>query len=130
MRYALLVLDAPAGRASARTALRFARAAAARGHRVDRVFFYGEGVQGGNALAVPPQDENDTRAGWRDFAAEHGAELVVCIAAALRRGLLDENERARYGKSAASLDPAFTLAGLGQLADAVLGCDRVLTFGG
>lgn len=130
MRYALLVLDAPDSRAAAGTALRFARAAAARGHAVTRVFFYSDGVLAGNALAVPPQDETDLRAGWREFSRVHGTELVVCIAAALRRGLLDEGERHRYGKSAANLDPAFTLAGLGQLADAALSCDRLLTFGG
>lgn len=130
MRYALLVLDAPDSRAAAGTALRFARAAVARGHAVTRVFFYGDGVLAGTALAVPPQDETDLRAGWQEFSRSHGTELVVCIAAALRRGLLDEGERNRYGKSVANLDPAFTLAGLGQLADAALDCDRLLTFGG
>lgn len=130
MRYALLVLDAPDSRAAAGSALRFARAATARGHAVPRVFFYGDGVLAGNALSVPPQDETDLRAGWRAFAQANGTELVVCIAAALRRGVLDEGERGRYEKSAASLDPAFSLAGLGQLADAALGCDRLLTFGG
>lgn len=130
MRYALLVLDAPDSRAAAGTALRFAHAAAARGHGVTRVFFYGDGVLAGSALAVPPQDERDWRADWREFARANGTELVVCIAAALRRGLLDEGERDRYGKPAANLDPAFTLAGLGQLAEAALDCDRLLTFGG
>lgn len=130
MRYALLVLDAPDSRAAAGSALRFAQAAVARGHAVTRVFFYGDGVLAGSALAVPPQDERDWRADWRAFASAHGTELVVCIAAALRRGLLDEGERNRYGKPAANLDAAFTLAGLGQLADAALGCDRLLTFGG
>ncbi|MFZ5755654.1 MAG: sulfurtransferase complex subunit TusD [Pseudomonadota bacterium] len=129
MRYALMILDAPHGGPAAQSALRFARAAVARGHRVTRVFFYGDGVLTGSQLACPPQDEPDLRTGWREFAAAHGTELVLCIAAALRRGVLDETERQRYEKSAAAIDPAFTLAGLGQLADAALGCDRLLTFG-
>lgn len=130
MRYALLILDAPGSRAAAGTALRFARAAVARGHVVTRVFFYGDAAHAGSALAALPQDESDPARQWREFSRAHRTELVVCIAAALRRGILDEGERSRYEKPAASLDPAFTLGGLGQLADAVLGCDRVLTFGG
>lgn len=129
MRYALLVLDAPV-RQSAWTALRFAQAAVARGHRVERVFFYGDGVHAGSSLATPPQDETALRDAWRVLAEAHGTELVVCIAAALRRGILDDSERDRYARPAANLDPAFTLAGLGQLAESALNVDRLLTFGG
>lgn len=129
MRYALLVLDAPHAGPAAPAALRFARAAVARGHQVTRVFFYGDGVYAGSRLATPPQDERDACRDWQEFAAAHGSELVVCIAAALRRGVLDAEEAARYEKAAASLHPAFTLSGLGQLADAALNCDRLLTFG-
>ena len=130
MRYALLVLEAPQSRAASQTALRFARAALARGHSVSRVFFYGDGVHNGSSLAVPPQDEVDLVGDWRDFALANGIELAVCIAAALRRGILDTTERDRYERAAANLDPAFTLTGLGQLAEAALEADRLLTFGG
>lgn len=130
MRYALLVLEAPYARGASHGALRFARAVLARGHTVSRVFFYGDGVHNGSALAVPPQDEQDLVAGWRDFALANGIELVVCIAAGLRRGVLDENERDRYERAAANLDPAFVLSGLGQLAESALEADRIITFGG
>lgn len=130
MRYALLVLEAPHARGAAHGALRFARAAVARGHRVQRVFFYGDGVHNGSALATPPQDEEDIVAAWRDFALTHGIELVICIAAALRRGVLDDNERDRYERAAANLDPAFVLSGLGQLAEAALDAERIVTFAG
>lgn len=130
MRYALLVLDAPWSRQSAHTALRFARAAIARGHAVTRVFFYADGVHAGSALASPPQDEQDTVAEWRKLALANGTELLVCIAAGLRRGILDTDEAARHEKPAANLDPAFVLTGLGQLADAALEADRLVTFGG
>lgn len=130
MRYALLVLEAPNARGASHTALRFARAAAARGHTVSRVFFYGDGVHNATSLAVPPQDEADLVAAWRDFALANGIELVVCIAAALRRGILDDGERDRYERAGANLDPAFVLSGLGQLAEATLEADRLVTFGG
>lgn len=130
MRYALLVLEAPWSRQSSHTALRFAQALVARGHEVARVFFYADGVQAGSSLMTPPQDELDITTAWRELALEHGIELVVCIAAALRRGVLDSTERDRYGRPAANLDPAFVLSGLGQLADAAINADRVVTFGG
>ncbi len=130
MRYALLVLEAPHARGAGHGALRFARAAVARGHTISRVFFYGDGVHNGSALATPPQDEQDLVAAWHEFALTHGIELAVCVAAALRRGVLDEGERDRYARAAANLDPAFVLTGLGQLAAAVLETDRIITFGG
>lgn len=130
MRYALLVLESPAAGTSSQAALRFARAAVARGHQVARVFFYGDGVAAGNSNSCPPQDEADHVAAWRDFALAGGTELVVCIAAALRRGVLDAGEAERYERAAANLDPAFVLSGLGQLAEAVLDADRLVTFGG
>lgn len=130
MRYALLVLEAPFSRGASQAALRFARAAVARGHCIRRVFFYADGVHTGSSLATPPQDEPDLVGQWRDFALTNGIELVVCIAAALRRGVLDETERQRYDRSASNLDPAFVLSGLGQLAEAALDSDRLVTFAG
>lgn len=130
LRYALLVLESPCGHGRGQLALRFARAALARGHRVTRVFFYSDGVLQADLQATPPQDEPDAVAQWRELALANGIELVVCIAAALRRGVLDEGERERYGRPAANLDPAFVLSGLGQLAEAALDCDRLVTFGG
>lgn len=130
MHYDLLVLDAPWSRQSAHTALRFARAAVSRGHRVSRVFFYADGVHAGSAITTPPQDETDVTQEWRELALAHGIELIVCIAAALRRGVLDTGERDRYEKAAANLDPAFVLSGLGQLAESALHADRLVTFGG
>ena len=130
MRYALLVLEAPHARGASHGALRFARAAVDRGHTVHRVFFYGDGVHNGSSLATPPQDEQDLVGEWRNFALTNGIELAVCVAAALRRGVLDDNERDRYERAAANLDPAFVLTGLGQLAEAALEADRIVTFGG
>ncbi|MFT7257908.1 MAG: tRNA 2-thiouridine synthesizing protein D, partial [Candidatus Azotimanducaceae bacterium] len=56
-------------------------------------------------------------------------ELIVCVASALRRGMLDETEAKRYDKTASNLDPQFTISGLGQLIDGALTADRTMTFG-
>ncbi|QTF91080.1 sulfurtransferase complex subunit TusD [Halomonas sp. BM-2019] len=129
MRYAILLMGAPYSSQAAHSALRFARALVARGHAIEGVFFYHDGVQNAARLAAPPQDEPHLVDGWATLAAEHGVRLQVCIAAALRRGLLDEREAARHGKSGHSVEAPFELTGLGQLVDLGLRCDRLVTFG-
>ena len=130
MIYTLLVLSSPGSGHGARTAAHFAHAALARGHRIERIFFLDEGTTTGSQLAIFPQDEADRLAPWVSLAEEHGVELVLCIASALKHGVLDENEAARYDKPAASAHPAFVISGLGQLIDAAANADRFVTFGG
>ena len=111
------------------SALRFARAAVAAGHNISRVFFYQDGVYSGNTFAAPPQDEENVVEGWEQFTGEHGSELIVCVASALRRGIVDQGEAERYEKSGANLNEPFQIAGLGQLIDAALEAGRLVTFG-
>lgn len=128
MRYALLVLGGPYTHQAAHSALRFAHAAIARGHRVDTVFFYHDGVYNASHLAAPPQDEPHLVDAWRALHREHGTALQVCVAAALRRGVLDASEAERHGKMGASLESPFELTGLGQLLDVERTHERLLTF--
>lgn len=129
MRYALLLMGAPYSHQASHSALRFAQAVVARGHRLDAVFFYHDGVQNAARLAAPPQDEPHLVDAWVSLHREHDVALQVCIAAALRRGLMDRREAERHGKSGHSLEAPFELTGLGQLVDLGLRCDRLVTFG-
>ncbi|WP_237065124.1 sulfurtransferase complex subunit TusD [Microbulbifer guangxiensis] len=130
MIFSLVVYSAPHAGESAATAVRFARALVDQGHRLYRVFFYGDGVHSGSALAAPPQDEQDLLGQWQALYREHGVDLVVCIAAAQRRGVLSQSEAQRLERPAANLAEGFELGGLGQLADATAHSDRIVTFGG
>ena len=130
MIYSLLVMSSPASGCSADTAARFARALVSAGHTLHRVFFLDAGTDTGSLNAVFPQDEGDRLQPWVDLAEDHGVELVLCISSALRRGMLDDAEAARYDKTAATVHTAFTVAGLGQLVDASAHSDRLVTFGG
>jgi tRNA 2-thiouridine synthesizing protein D len=131
MIYALLVMSSPASGHCAITAARFARAALARGHSITRVFFLDAGTSAGSDISIFPQDEADRLQPWVDLAEQYSVELVLCIASALKQGMLDETEARRYQKAAGStIHPAFTLSGLGQLVDAAAGADRLVTFGG
>ena len=130
MIFTIVVHSAPYQSGSAATALRFTRAALDAGHRIHRVFFYREGVHNASALASPPRDERSLPAEWQAVAQEHDLDLVVCIAAAVRRGVLNQEEARRYEKPAANLAEGFELSGLGQLVEASIQSDRVVTFGG
>ncbi len=129
MQFSILVNAAPHSNEGARSAYKFAAAALAAGHKVYRVFFYHDGVLNANCLNQLAQDETDLQAQWVALAQEHGFELAVCIASALRRGVLDASEADRYDKPASNLHAAFTIVGLGQLVDASLHSDRLVTFG-
>ncbi|MCV6613139.1 MAG: sulfurtransferase complex subunit TusD [Amphritea sp.] len=129
MIFSLVITGAPYSTQCADTALRFARSVLQQGHTLHRVFFYADGVHSGSALAAPPQDEFNIPQAWAELAHEHQLDLVVCIAAAVRRGVLDSNEARRYEKDGHNLASDFTLSGLGQLVEAGIVSDRVVTFG-
>lgn len=129
MQFAIIVQGSPYASQSSHSALSFAESVVRSGHRLMRVFFYHDGVLAANRLAAPPQDEQDISAAWQTFADSHKVELLVCIASSLRRGILDETEASRYGKDAGSIAPGFVISGLGQLIDATINADRVVTFG-
>jgi tRNA 2-thiouridine synthesizing protein D len=89
---------------------------------------YHAAVNIANSLAVQPQDERDTGAEWAAFAEAHGIELAVCVAAALRRGVLSSDEAARYERAAANVKTPYQIVGLGQLIEAAIVADRFITF--
>ncbi|NJN52829.1 MAG: sulfurtransferase complex subunit TusD [Gammaproteobacteria bacterium] len=128
MKIAVVVYGSPTAGRSHQSALRFLRAAVEAGHAIVRVFFYHDAVLIGSALSVAPQDEADIGAEWESLARDSGIELCLCISAAIRRGILNESEAQRYERSAHVLRPAFEIAGLGQLAAAVIDADRVVVF--
>ena len=129
MKFALVITGAPNQSQAAQSALAFARASLTAGHDIHRVFFYFDGVLIGSSFVIPPQDEIDVGAEWVALAAAHGIELAVCIAASLRRGLVNDEEAARYDKPAANLRCGFEIVGLGQLVEAMIEADRCITFG-
>ena len=55
--------------------------------------------------------------------------MVVCIAAAQRRGIMDEDEAKRQGLDANNIAEGFRISGLGQLIEAGIESDRLVVFG-
>lgn len=128
MRYALLVTGGPYGTQQSSSALQFARAVVAAGHQLESVFFYREGVLNASQLTAPASDEVDIVAAWQALHQQSGAGLYICVAAALRRGIVDAQEAARLQLPAVNLAEGFILSGLGAFAEAALTCDRLVQF--
>lgn len=118
MNFGILVNEGPYQHQSSDSAFQFCKAAIARGHTVQRVFFYNDGVNNSTRLSEPPQDDRNIVQRWSKLAQEHGVDLVVCVAAALRRGIKDEN-----------LAAGFRISGLGQLVEVGIQADRLVVFG-
>ena len=128
MRYTLLVTGPAYGTQQATSAFLFARALLTAGHQLDSVFFYREGVLNANQLTAPASDEFDLVRAWQTLHQEQGVALNICVAAALRRGVSDQQEAARLQLAGSNLQPGFTLSGLGALAEAALSCERMVQF--
>ena len=129
MKLSVLVNEGPYQHQSADTAIQFTKAALEKGHEIFRVFFYHDGVNNGTRYAVPPQDDRNITEQWTALAKEHDLDLVICIAAAQRRGILDENEAKRQGKDGHNMADGFRISGLGQLIEAGIQSERMVIFG-
>lgn len=113
-------------------AFKFAQALYDEGHSIHRLFFYGEGVHNQNRQPVTPQGEHNLPDAWQSLIKKHRIDSVVCIAAGLRRGVLDQSEAKRHStehqQRTANLLEGSELSGLGQLIEATTKSDRTLTF--
>jgi tRNA 2-thiouridine synthesizing protein D len=118
MKIAILVNEGPFTHQASDSAYRFAVAALAKGHEVPRVFFYSDGVNNANRLSEPQTDDRNLISLWSELGMENNIDLVVCVAAALRRGIKDE-----------ILQQGFRISGLGQLVEAGIQNDRLVVFG-
>jgi tRNA 2-thiouridine synthesizing protein D len=118
MKFGILVNEGPFTHQASDSALHFVKAAIEKGHEVPRVFFYNDGVNNGNRLSAPQQDDRNLVKLWSQLAKDHGVDLVICVAAALRRGIKDD-----------VLAEGFRISGLGQFIEVGMEADRLVVFG-
>ena len=118
MKFGIVVNEGPYTHQASDSAYQFAKAACEKGHRVMRVFFYYDGVNNGNKLSQPQADDRNLVKLWGALAAQYKLDLVVCVAAALRRGIGQE-----------VLAEGFRISGLGQLIEVSMAADRTVVFG-
>lgn len=116
----LLVQGSPFSSHACVHALDFAKATIRKGHQLFRIFFYKDGVLIANCPYHLPFDERDMQQEWIDFATECNLKLFICVAACERRGLQIPR--------ASEVNYPFQFAGLGQLTEAMVESDRLVTF--
>ncbi|OGG95406.1 MAG: sulfurtransferase TusD [Candidatus Lambdaproteobacteria bacterium RIFOXYD2_FULL_50_16] len=117
MKFGILLKEGPYNHQAADTAYQFVKAAMARGHEVEAVFLYNDGVYNVTNLASPPQDDRNIVQRWSELG-DQGVEILSCIAASKRRGIADE-----------VLSRNASITGLGVLTDIAIRVDRLMIFG-
>ena len=117
MKFSILILEGPYHHESGDSAYRFVEAALRKGHEIRGIFFYHDGVYNVTKLMEPPSDDRNIAKRWSEIGAK-GIDIVVCIAAAKRRGITPE-----------IIVPNTRISGLGQLLEMAVDSDRLVTFG-
>lgn len=115
--FTVLVNKAPFSAQGAFSAYQFSKAVLVKGHKLSRIFFYADGTQNANNLIQFPHDETNLIHFWQQLRSDYGVELIVCVAAAQRRGMTETN-----------IAQEFKISGLGQLIEAIANTDRCVVF--
>ncbi|MEW9796945.1 sulfurtransferase complex subunit TusD [Alteromonas sp. CYL-A6] len=126
--YSLLVTTAPFDSDAAKRAHDFVVQSHHAGHKVDHIFFYGEGIYHANALSSPPTDEYHPREAWQALHETLGVRLIVCVTAATKRGVISPQEASEAGIVMSNLSAPFEQAGLGEFFTALHHCDHLVQF--
>ena len=94
-----------------------------------RVFFYHDGVNNGTRLGVPPQDDRNLQKLWSELGEQYKLDLVVCVAAAQRRGILDGTKPSATARTPAISRRASASPVLGSSSKSRILADRTVVFG-
>ncbi|MGI1989193.1 sulfurtransferase complex subunit TusD [Shewanella glacialipiscicola] len=125
----IIQVNGPAyGTSASINALRFTQAALASGHQVICVFFYQDGVYNSTDLSLPASDENDVISDWKQLAQSNQVPLVNCVSAALRRGIVGEQDAHDNGLSHWNVGKSFIMGGLGEFITGIESADRLISF--
>ena len=125
-KYCILVSASPLKTQAHLSAIRFVEALCSQQIPIANVFFYQDAVLVANKLSTPPSDEPQIRESWVKLAKKSGFELQTCVAASLRRGMLDKQLTDEYQQVAPTVNSDFVMSGLGQLASAMSDINKKL----
>ena len=117
-----LVVTTPPNSNLTTSAINLIRAAAKSGVDIVGVFFYQDGVLNAAKNLSIPSDEYQTLAQWQTLNREYAVPLYLCITAAEKRGMSDGLDQ----EDVSSIDPTFTVSGLGELVELTSKAERVV----
>lgn len=126
--FSLMLTQSPTVNANHFLALDFATSLLQQGHSLKRVFFYQDAVYVGLNGQTPIQGQQSLMQRWLQLSKQYEFPLQLCIANAIRRGLVNAQEQERYQLPTTTVALGFDLVGLGELAEACQEDDRVIQF--
>lgn len=129
MKFSLAIYASPGSPDLASTALGFAEALVNQGHEIYRLFFFNDGVLNGAALPDSKAASGNSSSPlerWQQLIQKHKLDAVVCVTSAKKRGIVAQDSAEANRLTVAD---GFTIGGLGQLIDAAVNSDRMITFG-
>lgn len=118
-RFGLLLTSAGFASQHLSSVLLFARTALATGHHIDHIFLYQDAVYSVAAHCDLPSDEPDLSAELADFCQQHNIDLLFCVTAAEKRGVVAPQLQAKAG---------YTAAGLAEFALRQAAIDKLVQF--
>jgi len=124
----VLLINSDVNSQGSHSAYQFANELITQGHHIKQVFFYQAGVTNTNVLCSPASDEVNLVQQWQGFHQAHKVELVSCVAASLRRGIVDSQLAVEQKLDNHNLAPGFRLGGLGEFVDASSSSDKLIQF--
>ncbi|MCW8863692.1 MAG: sulfurtransferase complex subunit TusD [Colwellia sp.] len=104
------------------TALNYIEAALHSNINIVGVFFYQDGVLNANSKVQIASDEFQTIKRWQSLHEQYHLPLHLCITAAEKRGMPDEDG------TDSLIHDAFTISGLGELVELSSTTDRLVQF--
>lgn len=122
LNYTILVMGPAYGTQSSSCAYQFCQSLIDNSsHHIQSIFFYADGTLNANDFVNPANDEFAIVTAWQQFSETYHIPLFVCIAAAQRRGVVNQSPHNNVGS-------LFQCVGLGELSDSIANSDRVIQF--
>lgn len=128
MNYTVLVTGSAYGTQNASTALLFCQSLIKMRHTLNSVFFYCDGVFNANSFNKSAIDEFNLLIGWEKLNKKYKVKLYVCISAALRRGVIEDEKLSDSKIKKGNFSNFFQLTGLVELANSIRFSDRIIQF--
>ncbi|CAL4326584.1 sulfurtransferase complex subunit TusD [Buchnera aphidicola] len=128
MNYTILVTGSAYGTQNASTAFLFCQALVKTTHILHSIFFYCDGVSNANSMITPAIDEFNLIKAWQKLNKKYQVNLYVCYSAALRRGILENDNTDHSNIKKGNLALFFQTSGLIELANSINICDRIIQF--
>lgn len=128
MNYTVLVTGSAYGTQNASTAFLFCQSLIKMSHTLNSVFFYCDGVLNANSLNKPAVDEFDLLSAWQELNQKNKVKLYVCVSAALRRGIIEDQKTSNIKTKKGNFSSFFESSGLVELAHSIKISDRIIQF--